>query len=278
MVEAAREATAEPGELDTGGQRPISQLMRIAIHHTSEVGVRCGRIVLAERALIEMGVVDRDTPTDDRRVRRTDDLSGFDVVVTDDLQPGPIIERALAAGISCVLWADGDDIAETYEADFVDIERTLLVGANIAAGLAPSLAVHESLGREEILEVTIGWTEPGRLLRKGEPLTFPNPVGGLWAVERPLRSGFRAFAAPHNSRWAGAMAKVTIVTPDGVATRIVGVADLATHLEALALAAGAVTIGAYGWGVQRPAAAADRYLDAMIVAGLGVATHTIKET
>ena len=126
--------------------------------------------------------------------------------------------------------------------------------------------------------MTVGWTEPGRPLRRGEPLAFPDPVGGLWAVERPRRSGFRSFAAPTNSQWAGAMAKVTLATPEGVATRIVGVADLATHLEALALAAGALTIGAYGWGVQRPAAAADRYLDAMIAAGLGVATHTLKDS
>lgn len=252
--------------------------MRIAVHHTSEVGVRCGRILLGERSLIEMGVVDRDARTEDPRIRRTDDLLGFDVVVTDDPQPAAIVERSLAAGISCVLWIDGDDLVDTYEADFVAIDRTLLVGANLAAGLAPSLAVHESLGREEILESTIGWTEPGRPLRRGEALAFPDPVGGLWAAERPERSGFRAFAAPTSSRWAGAMAKVTLVTSDGVATRIVGVADLAPHLEALALAAGALTIGAYGWGVQRPPVAADRYLDAMIAAGLGVATHTLKES
>lgn len=252
--------------------------MRIAVHHTSEVGVRCGRILLGERSLIEMGVVDRNTKTEDQRIRRTDDLHGFEVVVTDDPNPAPLVERALAAGISCVLWIDGDDLVDTYEPDFVAIDRTLLVGANLAAGLAPSLAVHESLGREEILEVTIGWTEPGRPLRRGEPLVFPDPVGGAWGVERPERSGFRAFAAPTISQWAGAMAKVTLVTPDGVATRIVGVADLAAHLEALALAAGALTIAGYGWGAQQPAAAADRYLDAMIAAGLGVATHTMTDT
>ena len=74
------------------------------------------------------------------------------------------------------------------------------------------------------------------------------------------------------------MAKVTMATPDGVATRIVGVADLAVHLEALALAAGALTVGAYAWGGQTPSSAADRYLDAMIAAGLGVATHTLTES
>lgn len=249
--------------------------MRIAVHHTSEVGVRAGRIVLGERELIELGVVDQASRTKDRKIRRADDLAGYDVVMTDDRRPGPIVERALRAGISCVLWDDGEAILAEYGDDFAAAERTLLVGANLAAGLAPSLAVHESLGGEVILEVTIAWTEPGKALRRGEPLAFPNPVGGKWGVEREPRAGFRAFAAPTGSEWAGAMAKVTLATPDGVATRIVGVADLAAHLEALALAAGAVTIGAYASGGQNPAAAADRYLDAMIAAGLDVASHTM---
>jgi len=252
--------------------------MRIAAHHTSEVGVRAGRIILGERALLEMGVVDRDSKTTDTRIRRSDDLLGFDVVVTDDPEPAPMVERALRAGISCVLWVDGEDMIERYADDFAHIERTLLVGANLAAGLAPSLAMHESLGKEEVLEVSVGWTEPGRALRRGEPLAFPDPVGGKWATEREPRSGFRSYAAPTGGEWAGAIAKVTLATPAGVATRIVGVADLAVHLEALAMAAGAITIGAYGSGGQTPVAAADRYLDAMIAAGLDVATHTMTES
>ena len=73
------------------------------------------------------------------------------------------------------------------------------------------------------------------------------------------------------------MAKVTLATPDGVATRIVGVADLAVHLEALALAGAAIAIGAYASGGQTPAVAADRYLDTLIAAGLDVATHTMTQ-
>ena len=252
--------------------------MRIAVHHTSEVGVRSGRILLGERSLSELGVVDRDPNTRDRRMRRTDDLEGYDVVLTDDPEPYDIVERAIAAGISCVLWVDGDDIVERHGSDFAAAESTLLVGANLAAGLAPSLAIHESLGREEVLGATIGWTEPGRPLRRGTAVTFPDPVGGRWAVERAPRAGFRSFAAPIAGDWAGAIAKVTLAADDGLTTRIVGVADLAPHLEALALAAGAVAIGAFASGPQEPAAAAGRYLDAMIAAGLSIATHTLTES
>jgi hypothetical protein len=278
MVETPCEASRKQRQLGTGRHAAFAPLMRIAAHHTSEVGVRAGRIILGERELLEMGVVDRDAKTTDTRIRRSDDLLGFDVVMTDDPQPAPIVERALRAGISCVLWVDGDDMIDRYGADFAANERTLLVGANLAAGLAPSLAVHESLGKEVVLEVSIGWTEPGRALRRGEPVVFPDPVGGMWAAEREPRAGFLSYAAPTGGEWAGAMAKVTLATPEGVATRIVGVADLAVHLEALALAAGAITIGAYASGGQTPAAAADRYLDAMIAAGLDVATHTMTES
>jgi hypothetical protein len=251
--------------------------MRIAIHHTSEVGVRAGRILLGERELLALGVVDREPRAKDPRIRRTVELDGYDTVITDGREPVDIVERALQAGISCVLWDDGEAMLERYGSDFAAMGRTLLVGVNLAAGLAPSLAVHESLGGEEILEVTIGWTEPGRARRRGEPLVFPDPVGGKWGVERGPRAGFRAFAAPTGGQWAGAMAKVTLATPEGVASRIVGVADLAAHLEALALAGGAIAIGAFASGGQTPPAAADRYLDAMIAAGLDVATHTMHE-
>ena len=57
------------------------------------------------------------------------------------------------AGIEGSIRFDGAEIVEEYESAFAANERTLLAGANLAAGLAPSLAVHESLGREEILEV-----------------------------------------------------------------------------------------------------------------------------
>ena len=60
-------------------------------------------------------------------------------------------------------------------------------------------------------------------------------------------------------------------------TRIVGVADLAPHLEALALAAGALAVGAgsYPPGTRSPADAAEAYLTEALEAGLDVAAYAI---
>ncbi len=78
--------------------------------------------------------------------------------------------------------------------------------------------------------------------------------------------------------WAGAVVRVTGVVADGVAQRVVGVADHAGHLEGIALAAAAVTAaaGAYPSGLQW-AASQDEYLDRALVAGLAVATYTIED-
>jgi hypothetical protein len=73
------------------------------------------------------------------------------------------------------------------------------------------------------------------------------------------------------------MARVTSAHEDGVLTRVVGVADLAPHLEALALAAGALAVagGAFPPGIASPDEGADAYLAAALQAGLDVAAFAI---
>jgi hypothetical protein len=70
------------------------------------------------------------------------------------------------------------------------------------------------------------------------------------------------------------MAKVTGGSPSGVVTRIVGVADLAVHLEALAFAAGAMLVPSCSPGAVRPADNAEIYLVNALDIGLDVAAHT----
>ncbi len=183
---------------------------------------------------------------------------------------------ALAADVHCVIFADGDGLAERYGPDFEAGGRTLLVGANLAAGIAPALASHETARGGEILEVGIAWTEPGSPIRKGEPIPFPEPVGARWARPRQTEPGYAAFVAPVPGPWAGAIARVTSATPGGVVTRIVGVADLAAHLEALGLAAAALAIEVYAPGAHRPAWAAEPYLAAALGAGLDVAAYSLE--
>lgn len=251
--------------------------MQIALHETAEVGTRTGRILLGDRRLDLLGLVGRrPNDTSERRVRRVDDLGGYGVLVTDAIEDvDDDVTAALEAGISCVTWSDDPDLSPRHGAAFAEIGRTLLIGANVASGIAPCLAAHEAALSDEVLDVVVAWTEPGRRQRRGEPIAFPDPVGPLWGTQVRSKGIQRSLAAPVHGIWAGATAQMTAATGEGVVVRVVGVADLAVHLEALALAAGALSIGSFGYGVARPEDRPEDYLLAALDAGLDVATRTI---
>ena len=251
--------------------------MRIALHHSGEVGVRTGRILLGDRRVTKIGLVYRDpngTPND--RVERVSDWASYDVVVTDAEEPGPVIAKALDSATDCVVWVEAQGTPSAADGGAV-----LLVGSNLATGIAPCLTSHEvamaDLVESDTVEsVTIAWTEPGDPLRTGEPLAFPDPVGGRWGKKLQRDTG--SYVAPLQGEWAAAMAKVGLLHSDKRLTRIVGVADLAPHLEALALAAGALAVGAgaYGPGARSPADSAEAYLAEALRAGLDVASYSIE--
>lgn len=242
--------------------------MRVALHHTSDIGLRAGRILLAERDLQRLGVLGRRTNDPDPRLRSIESVDGYDLVVTDDPEPESIVAQAAAAGIHCVVWADGDGLADHDGL----LKATLLRGANLSTGLALSLGAHETEILPEATTELVAWTEPGRALRSGVPISFPDPVGPRWGRIRSDERGVRRVAVPLDGEWAAILARIS----DGATTRTVGVADLASHLEALALAAGvlAVSTGAYRTGTALPADRAADYLFAALGAGLDVASFT----
>jgi hypothetical protein len=251
--------------------------VRIAIHHVDDVGLRAGRILLGERRLDALGVVGRrPNRSTDSRLELAGDLAGYDVLVSDDVHdPWEQAGRALEAGVNCVLWYDGDDDTAALGPAFAERGRTLLTGANLANGIAPCLAFHETARSKEILDVSCAWTEPGRPLRRGEALPFPDPIGARWGRPREGTAGVRRFVAPIDGEWAGAMARVTEGSPEGVVVRVVGVADLAAHLEALALAAGALAVSEYGYGLVAATDRPEDYLAASLDAGLDVAAYSM---
>jgi hypothetical protein len=248
--------------------------VRIALHQTGEVGARAGTVILAERELNELGLIDSRSNSSDPRVRPVTELADYDLVVTDSETPGGIIEQALDREIDCVVWVDFD--SPTYDAAFRNITRTLVVGANLANGITPSLAVHEVASGGEVFDVVTAWTEPGKPLRRGEGVQFPEPVGSRWA--RPSsRARPNALVAPVDGEWAAGLARVTSAGTSGVSTRIVGVADGAVHLESLALASAALAVAAssYPPGLHHTDAAAERFLAKALAAGLDVAAYTV---
>jgi hypothetical protein len=253
--------------------------VRIALHQTTEVGLRAARIVLAERDLDELALLDRNPrSTSDLRVTRTDDLEGFDALVSDSLDDvDELVDRALDAGINVCLWNEFD-FAE-LDAAFIERMASLVAGSNLASGIAPCLAAHEITRSGHVMDASIAWTEPGTPLRRGDGVPFPDPVGARWAKRRTIGNR-EVLVAPVLGEWAAAMARVTSASDSGVVTRIVGVADLAPHLEALALAAGAITTARddYPIGATMPEEAAEAYLAAALTAGLDVASYELAES
>jgi len=252
--------------------------VRIAVHQTAEVGLRASRIILAERSLETLGLLDRNPRrTADPRVERADDLTGYDVLVVDGLEDiEELAQRALAGGAAMCVWNEFE--TGDLDGDFIEASTPLLSGANLASGIAPCLAAHEVARGGHVMEVSIAWTEPGSALRRGEAVPFPDPVGARWAKRASLGSR-DVLIAPLDGEWAAAMARVTSVTDTGVVTRVVGVADLAPHLEAIALAAGAIVVarGRYPIGATVAEDAAEAYLAAALAAGLGVAAYELHD-
>ncbi|MEA2023270.1 MAG: hypothetical protein U9N79_03145 [Actinomycetota bacterium] len=239
--------------------------MRIALDHTSEIGVRAGRLLLGEEDLDLLGVVRRDVVDKDRRIRRIDDIAGFDAVVTDD-PDSAIVDEAATAGVPCVLWADSLDRRADAES------LPLLLGANLVSGIGESLANREADIAGPTARVLFAWTEPGKPLRHGEPLTFPDPVGARWGTRRRMTNRRLDVAAPVPDEWAGIIVRST--TDETI--RTLGIADLAVHLEAISLASGAVLVasGLVPSGSHRPDETADAYLDAALRIGLDIASFT----
>jgi hypothetical protein len=251
--------------------------MRIALHAIGEIGDRAGKILLAERDLTALGLYGTSNRGGDRRTMAITELTGFEVLATDDLDAAAALAGIAADdGLSCVLAADIDPEPELV-GRFEDAGATLLVGADLATGIAETLAAHEVARTDADLRLTIGWTEEGRPRRKGEAVPFPDPVGARWG-ERVTRRGEDRVptvrvAVPHEGRWAGAVAQVTGSLDGEGVDRIVGVADERDHLGAIALAAGAVAVaaGAVGPGFHRPRDSAAAFLETALRMGLGVA-------
>ena len=258
--------------------------MRVAIHQTGSVGARAGRVLLAERNLEELGL-HGSTPRrpSDSRIRVVEDLIGYDVLVTDDSEdPVATIQEALDANINCIVWVDDSLLGDASErlvelgAEFASAGRTLVTDANLGHGLAPALAHHEMARTGERMAVECAWTEQGRPLRRGVAVPFPDPVGSLWGRYSGEFEGIQTITAPVPGEWGAALARVTSATDSGVATRVVGVSDLAERLEAISLAAAVIAVadGVYPPGIHHASTGRDSYLARALGAGLDIATYS----
>ena len=243
--------------------------MRIALHATGDVGRRAGLVLLAERDLAALGLYGHHgAATSDRRTIKISTLEGFDLLVTDDPEPTPLANIAFEDGLCCVTSSDvAPEIAQRFDGSGL----TLLQGANLR-GLSTTLAAHESARVEMVTSSVAAWTVPGSPLRRGIGVGFPEPVGARWG-----RDALGGVEVPVSGAWAGASATVSGIVEGNPVELVVGVADHREHLEALALAAGALALstGAYATGVASPADRALDFLGGALRAGLGVAAYTV---
>lgn len=225
--------------------------MRIAVDTSSEVGNRSVRALLSEATVDYLGVLNEQVP---RRKRSGPmiDLDSFDVLVSDGTTDvHRLVGQCSVAGVPLVLWHDLDD----------DLRGPTSVpvvhGANVAEALTGALLSHPAAAVTDDDNVIVGWTEPGNPHRDGFALPFPEPIGSVWGRERaPGR-----FAALRDDEWGGAV--VDINGPSG--RRIVGVADHSAYIEAIVLAATAITTGAghYNAGSHSASVAGEHLLNVL---------------
>jgi hypothetical protein len=250
--------------------------VRLALHPAGEVGRRAGRILLAEAGLEALGIYGSRRPgTEERRATAITDLAGFTVLASDDTTaPLDLAAIAVADGLSCVLAADVVP-PPVLAARFAARGLALLVAASLP-GLAEALAPRAEVpGATERL---LAWTRLGKPGRRDLAIPFPEPLRARWAERLAPHAedppGTTRAAAPVEGPWAGALARTAAGSGRRRREGLAAVADDRLHLEAIALAAGALALARAEMppGAGRPGAMAAAYMEACLGIGLEVAT------
>ncbi len=221
--------------------------MKAALAPGGELIRRAGRVLLADSRIELLGV--RHPQGDDPRLATADDLGLFDVVVAEELGT-PETQEA---------WDRQIPIVTAAELVTPDPHSLVTHGADLS-GLAGALGELARM-RAGADHVQVAWTAPGRPLRSGTQVVFPQPIGAL----RCSRTGNTA-VAPHDSEFAAILVAAT--GPKGTVTH--GVVDRQGFLDAICLAA-AVFARAKGPGGPASRLGAG-YVEEALAAGLSVAS------
>jgi hypothetical protein len=218
--------------------------VKIALDSGSELGQRVARVLLGDHRCDGLVMLNPDWKPGDSRVTHAKDVTGVDLVISDGTTPlASLVGRASVAGAPLVVWPDAAD------SELGPAAVPVVVNANVGSTLADCLLTHPASRPTAQESVTVAWTEPGKPHRDGTPIAFPDPIGMAWAEERS--SG--RFVAYRDDDWAG----TTTIVEGPAGQRIVGVADVGAHLEALTLVAVGIVAagGSFNSGIQTTAAA-----------------------
>ena len=220
---------------------------RIALHVDGDLGRRVMRVLLAEPD-VEVGLFHGD-PVLDRTVSVTT-VAGWDALAVGAISEASrsVVGEASSLGIPVVV---GDELPTGYPAKGSTFVGGVLTGSGLAAALAMSMI---EPGVRPV-ESRLAWTVPGHPLGAGIPVTFPDPVGPLWAgrVESPFPwPSATCLAAPDDTPWRGVEVRLKVRDDQGDHERIRGIADDGAFLDAICMAAAALAAarGAYPDGAD----------------------------
>ena len=221
---------------------------RIALHTDGGRNKRVIRVIQAEPG-VEVGLLDTGPDAEEP----PGSVAGWDVLATEAVTGAshPLVEEACALGLPVVVAAD---LPARFAAP---PDATIVGGAGTGAGLAAALAMSMLPRSAEPLRARRAWTVAGRPLQAGRAVTFPEPVGSLWAGwgENPLPwQDVACCPAPTDSAWRAVRVDLEFRDAEGGGSLVHGVSDEGRFLDAVCFGAAilAAARGAYPSGAGGP--------------------------
>ena len=220
---------------------------RIALHAEGDLRNRVLRVLQTEPG-VEIVLLGGDPNDDSQETPPPVETWNLLAVGAVTAATRPLVEQACDRDLPVVVAADLPVHFPTGAATFVS-------GAARGSGLAAALASSMLPEGARALETRLAWTVAGRPLRAGRPITFPEPVGSLWAgwAENPLTCwpSVACFGAPTDSRWRAVRVDLRFRSADGEEAGLVhGISDQRGFLDAACFGAAilAAVRGAYPSG------------------------------
>ncbi len=248
--------------------------MRIALAAVGSIGLRAGRVLLADRRVTVLGSLSREVRSNDPRVRAVDSAAGFDLLVSNAPLDDPRIVEAVRLGIPLVTPHPLAEVAA------LPGDTPCIAACSPDSGLPAALASIGAGGLDRVDSLTATVTaEPGRVRRR-RTAAFPEPIGSLWCESVPTPVAFPRdmtfFRAPYDGPLLGITVSVEGRKNGRPHTDVTGIVDEPDYLAAIALAAAALMMIDAGapegrFEVQRRAG---EYLDSCTSAGIGIAEFT----
>lgn len=248
--------------------------MRVALAPSYDIGLRAGRVLLADERVEALGTLGTGVRSPDARVTKIDDLFGWDVLVSDAAIDDP---RILAAIDQHVPIITPHPLREIRKASRM---APVVAAASIGSGLPAALAVLLMERFDVVESVVAAITVPAKRTRQDRSVMFPDPVGVRWCEMVPTPVSSPAGLIFAHAPYDGELTAISVRAEGFVGTHhesaLDAVVDDPLFCGAIALAGAAIML-IDGPVVDRQIEVQTRatdYLKACVAAGLGVASFS----